>query len=237
MDPWDISLAKGGSLEVFIQCLQTPWVGQYRKNLEGWSIDNNRSRSNNNNNKRKQFNAVQGKEEGFWESRGKEKMKNESISYPGEGNFGSRSKEGETYEERRVKEDRKIEVAWSRTKAAWNRKEFEGRTRIEEERKRREVEAGRGTKARWDDIENNVDTSWWAKTTNNWGRGWTNVVSRAFSVDWAIDWSDKHGVGTWAIVGRHWSDVESTTDHPLVSTTYSVRTSPEQARICFSPSW
>jgi len=38
-------------------------------------------------------------------------MKNESISYPGEGNFGSRSKEGETYEERRVKEDRKIEVA------------------------------------------------------------------------------------------------------------------------------
>lgn len=57
-------------------------------------------------------------------------MQDEGRSYPREGNFGSRGKEGEADEERRMKEERKEEAVGSRTEAAGDREEDEGRTRV-----------------------------------------------------------------------------------------------------------
>lgn len=67
--------------------------------------------------------------------------------------------------------------------------------------------------------------------------GEKNVGSGAFLADWAIDWIDRHGVGTWVATWICWPDLERTTSHLLVSTTSSSRANPEWARRCFSPSW
>jgi len=56
------------------------------------------------------------------------------------------------------REERKVEAARSRAKVVGYREEVEGRIGVEEERKRREAEAGIRTKVRHDDRENNTHT-------------------------------------------------------------------------------
>lgn len=85
-------------------------------------------------------------------------MQNKGKSLPRVGNFGNGSKEGATDEESRDKEKRKEEPAGSISEAVGDEEKVEGRTKIEKERKKREVEVGRRRKARCDERENNVDT-------------------------------------------------------------------------------
>lgn len=85
-------------------------------------------------------------------------MQDESRSYSHERNFSSISEKESEDIESRAEEEIKAEVVGSRTEAEGDNAEIEGRTWVEEER-RREAEIGRRKKARCNDRRNNYDTS------------------------------------------------------------------------------
>lgn len=70
MDPQDISLVRGGSFELLLQCLQSQQANQYSKKLEGCYTDNKNYGRNNNNSIRNKSSVGQWEEEYCQWSRG-----------------------------------------------------------------------------------------------------------------------------------------------------------------------
>ena len=115
--------------------------------MEGDSTNKNNFKSNKNN-IRQQSSERKAKEEGCYKPKGRAKLQDEGKSYLGEGSFCNRRKEGATNEDTRAKEERKSKATGRKTEAARDGEEVKGRTRVEEEIKRRETKVGRKKKGK-----------------------------------------------------------------------------------------